>query len=397
MTVLHLQEAKPKQRLALWELGFRPFFLLASFYGALASGLWMLVYFLHLDWVPAGMTPNYWHAHEMVFGFGIAVVSGFLLTAIMNWTGIQTIQGRPLMLLTAAWIAARLAFLLHAPWWLSLLIELVFYAGLLAAACSPMYRVRQWRNLAIFGSKVLLLGAGNVLFLLGWAGLVADGMRMGLYTGVLILMSLVFTMGRRVIPFFIERGMGLDHRLRNAKWVDLTSLVGILGLWLAEMLAPASLWTAGFALLAGGVQLFRLAWWYAPGMWRHSLIWVLWAALAFVTLGLLLKALADWQGLAPFAAWHAITYGGIGLVTLGMMARASLGHSGRSVMEPLPILTPIFYALAIGGLIRVFGPILLPGLYGLMIGLSQTIWILSFATFFLAYVNIWLRPALGRF
>ncbi|MBF0256152.1 MAG: NnrS family protein [Gammaproteobacteria bacterium] len=397
MTVLHLQEAKPKQGLALFELGFRPFFLLASAYAALSALLWMLVYFLPLDWVPAGMPATYWHAHEMVFGFAAAVVAGFLLTAIMNWTGIQTIQNRPLALLVAAWLAARLAFLLQAPWQLILLFELAFYAGLLVAACMPMYRVRQWRNLSIFGTKVLILALANLVFILGWQGIIADGMRLGLYTGLYMILALVFTMGRRVIPFFIERGMGLDQRLRNSKAVDLTSLLALVGLWIAELVAPISVWTIGFALLAAGAQLVRLVWWYAPGMWRHPLIWALWGGLAFISLGLLLKALAEWQGSAPFAAWHAITYGGIGLVTLGMMSRASLGHSGRSVMEPLPILTPIFYALAIGGLIRVFGVILLPGLYGWMIGLSQLIWILAFGAFFIAHLGIWLKPALGRF
>lgn len=395
-TVLQIEERNPEKGWALFELGFRPFFLLASLYAALSAGLWMAVYFGVYSLVPASLPATYWHAHEMVFGFGVAVVAGFLLTVVHNWTGIPTIRGGRLALLVGLWLAGRLSFLLQAPVPLAAAIETVFGLGLLAASAVPLYRAGQWRNLSIFGTKVVLLILANLAFYLGMAGWFAAGLRWGLYTGLYLLVALIFTMGRRVIPFFIEKGVGQPVRLRNSKIADLTSMVGLLGLWLAELWAPLSSWTIGFALVTAAAQVVRLFWWHAPGLWRKPMIWVLWGALAWVTAGLLIKAYAEWQGLLPFAAWHAISYGGIGMVTLGMMARASLGHTGRSVFDPPRLLGPLFLALAIGAAIRSLGPLVLPDLHHQAVAISQLIWILVFVVFFLLYLPIWIGPSKGR-
>jgi len=185
-------------------------------------------------------------------------------------------------------------------------------------------------------------------------------------------------------------------QLPNSRVADLASLIWLLGLWLAELLAPMSLWTIGFALITAAAQLVRLSWWYAKGMWSKPLIWVLWAALAWVAVGLLLKAFAEWQGMVPLAAWHAITYGGIGMVTIGMMARASLGHTGRSVFEPPRLLGPLFSALASGTAIRSLVPLLFPAPHQQAVALSQVIWILVFGVFFLIYLPIWVGSSKGR-
>jgi uncharacterized protein involved in response to NO len=393
VSVLHIKEPPKQGQWALWELGFRPFFLLASLYAVVAVGLWLGVYFAAWDLVPAAMPASYWHAHEMVFGFGMAVVAGFLLTVVKNWTHIQTIQDRPLALLAALWLVARLLFLLQAPWWAMLTIDGLFATALLVAMGWPLYQVRDWNNLSIFASKVALLGLANGLFYLGMAGVVADGMRMGLYSALYVLVALIFTMGRRVIPFFIEKGIGYPVQLRNSKVIDLTSLVGLLGLWLAELFVPASAWTIGFALLTALAQIVRLAWWHRPGIWRKPMLWVLWAGLAWVTLGLLLKAWSEWQGLPAYVAWHAIAYGGVGMVTLGMMSRASLGHTGRNVFEPPPMLAWLYAGLMLGTAIRSLGPILLPDFYAAVILSSQIVWMVVFGLFFASFLTIWLKPS----
>lgn len=390
---LQLEKPKGNQGLAFLELGFRPFFLLASAYAALAVALWAGVYFRNGVQLSPGLSPNYWHGHEMVFGYGLAVVAGFLLTAIKNWTGIQTLRGAGLALLAVTWLAARMAFVLQLPWLVTLTLEMLFFLGLLFATARPLYQAHQWRNLSIFCGKLVLLGIGNLLFYLGMAGILEQGMRWGLYTGLYLLLALVFTMGRRVIPFFIEKGVDYPVSIRNSRLLDLTSLMGLLGLWLAELVVPASVWTAGFALLTAGAQIARLYWWHTPGIWRKPLLWSLWLGLAFVTLGLLLKAVADWKGLTAFAAWHAIAYGGIGLVTLSMMARATLGHTGRNVFAPPRGTGLLFFALAIGALLRSLGPLLLPGHYLFIIGLTQMIWILVFGLFFVFYLPFWWGPA----
>lgn len=411
MSVLQIEERKAPKRFALFDLGFRPFFLLASLYAVVAAGLWLAVYFFSAPLVPPGMPSTYWHAHEMVFGYGFAVVAGFLLTVVHNWTGIQTIQNAKLAALAGLWLAGRLCYLFHAPWWLTASVEILFATGLLIAAAVPLYRARQWRNISIFPVKVVLMGLANLLFYLGAAGLLAEGMRWGLYTGLYLLVALIFTMARRVVPFFIERGIGYPVQLRNSKLADLTSLFGLLGLWIAEILAPVSVWTAGFALITAGAQIVRLSWWYAKGMWSKPLIWVLWGGLAWVTLGLLMKALAEGLGLISilwsvngaslhhfslFSAWHAIAYGGVGMVTIGMMARATLGHTGRSVLAPSKILAPLFLALTVGAAIRSLIPAILPAWHGGAVAVSLFIWIGVFLTFFLYHWPLWVGPSKGR-
>ena len=396
ISVLQIEERTPPKKFALFELGFRPFFLLATLYAVVSAGLWMAVYFGGFSLVHEGLPVTYWHAHEMVFGYGIAVVAGFLLTVVHNWTGIQTIQNGKLAVLAALWLAGRLLFLFHAPWQVTAAVDSAFGLGLLLAASLPLYRAKQWHNLSIFATKVTLLVVANLLFYLGMAGILADGLRWGLYSGIYLLTALVFTMARRVVPFFIERGIGYPLQLRNSKIADLTSLVGLFGLWIAELLAPMSVWTIGFALITAGAQIVRLYWWYAKGMWSKPLIWILWGGLAALTVGLLLKAFSEWQGQVPFAAWHAITYGGIGMVTVGMMARASLGHTGRSVFEPPKILGPLFYLLAVGAAIRSLVPMVLPEMHYQAVALSLVIWMLVFAALFLLYVQMWVGPSKGR-
>ena len=396
MTVLQIEERTPPKRFALWEMGFRPFFLLASLYAAVSVGLWAAVYFHGAQWVHEGVMPTYWHAHELVYGYGFAVVAGFLLTAVSNWTNRQTINGWKLVLLTALWILGRLLYLFHAPWLITAVVETLFALGLLVAVSVPMYQVKQWNNLTIFASKVVTLAIGNLLFYLGMAGELAEGMRWGLYTGLYLIVALIFTMGRRVIPFFIERGIGYEVQLTNSKVVDLTSLIGLLGLWIAELVVPNSIWTIVFAAVTASAQMVRLYWWYAKGLWKKPLIWVLWSGLAWVTIGLLMKVVAEVQGIPAYAAWHAIAYGGIGLVTLGMMSRATLGHTGRSVFEPPKSIGLLFLGLLIGAVIRSFGPVLLPDFYQHWIAVSQLLWIVVFTLFLLLHAPMWIGPSKRR-
>jgi uncharacterized protein involved in response to NO len=391
--VFQIEAPQKTSRFEFFELGFRPFFLLASFYAVLSVGLWAAVYIWSAPIAPSGLAVTYWHAHELVFGYGFAVVAGFLLTAIPNWTGLQTIRNGKLALLVSLWIGGRILFLLPAPWLLTLTVEMLFGLGLLLASSQPLYRSCQLQNLFIFSSKIALMTLANACFYLGMAGYFSDGLRWGLYTGIYLLIALVFTLGRRVIPFFIERGVGHPVQLRNSKLVDLISLFGMLGVWLTELFTPVSLWSIAFALLTASAQVIRLYWWHVRGIWRKPMLWVLWAGLAWITVGLILKAVSEWQGMYPFAAWHAMTYGGIGMVTLGMMARASLGHSGRDVLQPPRLLGLLFLAFATGAAIRSLLPLLFPSMHMLAVEISMAIWIFVFALFFLRFFTIWVGPS----
>ena len=396
ISVLQIEERKPQKKFALFEMGFRPFFLLASLYAVISTGLWMAAYAGGFSLAPQSLPATYWHAHEMIFGYGLAVVSGFLLTVVHNWTNLPPLKGWRLGVLASLWLAGRILFLMQAPWQLTMTVEMAFAAGLFTATFIPLYRAKQSRNLYIFASKVALFGIANLLFYLGMAGIFTEGLRWGLYTGLYLLVALIFTMGRRVIPFFIEKGIGYPLQVKNSKVADLTSLFGLLGLWMSELFAPVSAWTIGFALLTAGAQIVRLYWWYAKGLWSKPLIWVLWSALAWVTIGLLFKAWTEWHGQMALAAWHSIAYGGIGMVTIGMMSRASLGHTGRSVFEPPRLLGPIFLLLMVGAVIRSFFPVLLPEYHYAAVVVSMSIWMLVFSAFFMLFAYKWVGPSKRR-
>lgn len=396
--LLTLEDPQPAHRFALFDLGFRPFFLLGSFYAVLSIGLWLALYFLGLPLASEDIPPTFWHAHEMVFGFGFAVAAGFLLTVVQNWTGRPTLKGRGLALLVGIWVSARLLFLGHAPWVFVAWVDILFAAGLTWAVVIPLLQARQWRNLLIFATKLTIMLGANLLFYAGAMGLLEDGLRVGLYTGIYILIALILTVGRRVLPFFIEQGIGYPLRLKNSKVVDLISLAGLLGLWLSEMFIPASKATITFALVTAFAQVVRLFWWMPPrGLWSKPLLWVLWLGVAWITLGLLMKALAEGTGMiSHYAAWHAITYGGIGMMTMGMMARATLGHTGRSVFQPPSYLTPLFVVLAMGAVMRSIVPAVLPEWTNPAIALAQVIWMAAFGIFCVRYAPMWIEPEAQR-
>lgn len=374
---------------ALFNLGFRPFFAAAMLHAVLVMLAWLVVYAGLLPTPLATVTSSQWHAHEMIYGYTLAVIAGFLLTAIRNWTGLATPVGARLALLFAPWCLARLAQLAGMPLALAAFADLLFVALLFLACATPIVRARQWRQAAIL-SKLLLLAAGNALFYAGAAGLVADGVRIGLHGGFYLLIALILTMGRRVIPLFTERGVEPPVALRNFRVLDIASLVLLLGFWIAEVFlrhAVAAAVCAGGVALVNGV---RLGLWHTGGIWRRPLLWTLHAAFAAIAAGFAVHALALPVGYPPSLALHVLAIGGVGLVTLSMMARVTLGHTGRSVHA-----APRGFALAALLLlaclaVRTLLPLLLPAQYALSVMLAQLLWIAAFATLALGWL-----PMLG--
>ncbi|QEP41907.1 NnrS family protein [Ectothiorhodospiraceae bacterium BW-2] len=222
-------EPVDQQHFALFNLGFRPFFLGAGLFGAVAMVIWLLNYSHHLPLNLLAMPSWQWHAHEMIYGYTMAVVAGFLLTAVKNWTGVQTIRGPLLALFVALWFLARLVMLLSdiTPWIWLMAIQLLFLFGLVAAVAWPVVKVRQWSQLSIV-LKLLLIGVSELLFWLGIAGVVADGEIWGLYSALYLILSLLLLMLRRVGPFFIERGLDNGFKPKNYRTVDIGSMVAML-------------------------------------------------------------------------------------------------------------------------------------------------------------------------
>lgn len=385
---------------ALSHLGFRPFFLAAGVFGVIGMLLWLGMY--HFNWLllPSTYAPMSWHAHEMVFGYAVAVAAGFLLTAVKNWTNIQTIHQQPLLILALVWLLARvLPFTGFLP--LTALVDTAFLVWLSVEIARPIIKTKQWNHVALAG-KIALLVPANIVFYLGLLGYWPAGLQIGLYTGFYIILALIFTMGRRVIPFFIERGVGCPFDAKNDVWVDRISLILFLLFAIADVAAmgtgnaAAGFLAAILALAQVPLHAFRLVGWYHPNIWEKNLLWVLYLAYCWLIAGFLLKFLAAAAGVSPWIGLHAFSVGGIGMMTVGMMARVALGHTGRNVFDPPPILMVIFLLLFSGAFIRVLNVWLVPEFYGVWILSAQLLWIAAFSLFVWQYAPMLIKPRIDK-
>ena len=390
---LHIQRPGQKPHpFALFNLGFRPFFLFAAVFAMISMGVWGSVYFGVLRLNSLQIAPQQWHAHEMLFGYAMAVIAGFLLTAVRNWTNQPTLTGYPLALLFALWLTARV-FMLVAPnqVWLIFILDVGFNVALVVAITIPLLQAKQWKQLGIV-TKIVLLGLANACFYLGVLGLLEQGVRWGLYSALYVILSLIFVMARRVVPFFIERGVGYPLQLVNRPWVDYASLVLMTLFLLADVFTDQTKLAAGLAALLFVVHAIRLRDWYTPGVWKKPLLWVLLLAYGGALLGFLLKALTLLLPLSPYLAVHAFALGGVVLMTVGMMARVILGHTGRDVQNGPRWLPLIFIALCIALLARVVLPMIAPSHTVEWLALALGAWLYAFAVFLWVYAPMLLRP-----
>lgn len=371
--------------------GFRPFFLGAGIFAVISMATWMAVFVLGKPILFTGMNAYQWHAHEMFFGYTMAVVAGFLLTAIQNWTGISLLRGKPLAFLFLLWLLARILPFSHAAVPLELIaaIDVGFMLTLTLVCLRPVIKVRQYKQVGII-SKLFLLVLCNVVFYLGVFGVLEEGVTWGLYSALYIIIGLILVMMRRVMPMFIKNGVDGEVCIRNHAWLDNSSLVLLLCLWLSDVFTAYDQLTAVLAATLAVLHSIRLTGWYTNKIWTKPLVWILVVAYGFIIAGFLLKALSIYTDLSPSLSLHSYTVGGIGLVTLGMMSRVSLGHTGRNVFEPPPVLGWIFLALLGGAVLRVIVPIFDMELYQYWIAISQILWIIAFAAFSILYAPMFL-------
>ena len=374
--------------------GFRPFFLLAALWAALAIPLWLLVFSGSAE-APTALAPAVWHAHEMVFGYGAAVVAGFLLTAIPNWTGRMPLQGGPLGALALLWVSGRVAAALsaHIGAVAAAGVDLAFPAVFLAVIAREIVTGRNWRNLPMLGALALLL-AGNALVhleSLGIAGTAELGNRLGIAT-LLLLISLV---GGRIVPSFTRNWLAKERPEIDAPAtfdaLDRTAL-GIMAVALSVWLVAPDSAIAPWAELAGGLAVgLRLARWRGAATLREPLLWVLHLGYGWLALGLALLGIDGFDPLLPAtAALHALTVGAIGTMTLGVMSRASLGHTGRALVAG-PRTTAIYVLVTTAALLRLVAP-LGGASYLLLLGSAGAAWSGAFGLFVLSYAGPLMRP-----
>jgi uncharacterized protein involved in response to NO len=372
--------------------GFRPFFLGAAIFAMVTMAAWLAAYRYGLQLPLAGLSPSQWHAHEMVFGFSMAVIAGFLLTAAWNWTNRETASGIALALLFAAWALARALLLPGTALLLAAAVtDMAFMLGLLFAVARPILKVRQKRQAPVL-LGLSLLAAANLSFYLGAAGWLPGGVHYGVNAGLYLVLGMVLFMGSRVIPFFTERGVGYEVRLKRQRWNDVTTSVLFPLFLLSEVLRPHHFLGALLAAALFVLNSLRVMGWYTLGIWQKPLLWGLFASFVMINLGFLLRALSPVTVIPDLLAIHAYAVGGIGIVTVSMMARVTLGHTGRSVHQSPPVVALLLLGMVLATLIRVFLPLVDTAHYRFWVTASGLIWIGVFALFSIVFIPLLLRP-----
>ncbi len=391
---IQMQKRAP-QVFALFNLGFRPFFLGGAVFALVSIFAWLgLINHWFADQQAMTSTVvslSQLHAHEMLYGYTMAIIAGFLLTAVKNWTGIQTCHGWQLAIIFACWLAARVLNLVPSSWMhAAVVFDALFNVGLIAALFIPILRAKLWSQLAVV-VKVLLLTIGNLLFYLQVFGVVAQGALSSQILALVLVLSLIMMIGRRVVPFFIERGVGYAVKLKQNKWIDITIMLLFVA-WLISLLFGlsnvASIICAAIFLLNG----YRLLDWHTKGIWQKPLLWSLYVSLWLINFGFLLSALQSLMNIPHTWLLHFFTIGGIGLITLAMMSRVSLGHTGRNIHQPPTLIQGAFMLIVLSLVFRFFLPVFAAQYYVWWVNFSGAFWIAAFALFVYAYAAILIKP-----
>lgn len=388
---VQLQEPRPRvsQGLALWDLGFRPFYLLAALLALLSVPLWALQF---SGLLTSGLRGAAWHAHEMVFGYALAVIIGFLFTAGRNWSGQPTPTGRPLMALAALWLLARVLVL--TPWaWAALLVNT---AVPWAAAWGLWRALRAGGNKRNYFFVGLLLAMGvavgalhlNLMGLLRLPARLEAGL--GLPLALDIVLFMIAVMAGRVLPMFSNNGVP-GMAARRDERIERFALGTVLGLAALDVLGlrgPLMAAALALALLAHG---WRFALWQPWKSLANPLVWVLHAAYAWLLIHLALRGAAELGWIAAGPATHALTVGLIGLITLGMITRTALGHTGRPLRAG-PFEIAAYAAMLGAALLRVFLPLIMPTALMTAVQLSAALWSLAFALYLWRYTPLLMKP-----
>lgn len=377
--------------LALFSYGFRPFFLFGAAWAALAMALWLPMLANRIS-LPTAMSPVEWHSHEMLFGFVPAIVAGFLLTAVPNWTGRLPVAGARLMVLFALWLAGRAAIMVSAvigpiP---SAVIDLSFLGALIAIIAREIVAAGNLRNLKVLAAVALLFVANALVHLESTLSLGdGHGNRLGLGATLMLIMII----GGRIIPSFTRNWLNRRGPGRLPVPVDRLDLsaMGVSGMALASwVVVPNEPATAVLAVAAFTFNLYRLSRWAGERTLADPLVLVLHVSYAFVPLGFLLIALSIVRAdvMAASAAQHAWTAGAIGMMTLAVMTRASLGHTGQRLAASTPV-TLIFVAAFLGAVARVAAGI--PGLRDQALATGAVLWVAAFAGFVAVFAPLLMK------
>lgn len=376
---------------ALFSFGFRPFFLFGAIHAGVMIPLWLAVFAGEIS-LPTAFAPRDWHVHEMLFGYVAAVIAGFLLTAVPNWTGRLPIQGKPLTVLFSTWLAGRLAVSLSAEigWAEAMMLDSLFLLLLAAAAAREIVAGRKWGNLKVVGI-VSLLAIVNVAFHVEahLNGLAEYSTR----AGIALVVTLVGVIGGRIVPSFTRNWLARQSPGRMpipfGRFDAVAMAAGVFAL-LIWITAPRGGLAAAALCFAGLLHLARLSRWAGERTFPDRLVLILHVAYAFLPVGYFLTALSALDLTAPGAGVHAWTGGAIGTMTIAVMTRASLGHTGQALAAS-PTTQVLYLAVVTAALARICAA-LEPAHADILLPVAGVAWTVAFLGFALVYAPLLCRP-----
>jgi len=374
---------------ALWALGFRPFYLVASVFAALSIPLWVAQYAGWLAVAPYLRGPIL-HGHEMLFGYTLAVIAGFLFAAGRTWTGQPTPTGTALVAYVLLWIAGRV--LAFTPWeTVAAVVNAAFPLAVGAGFAIPLAKSRNRRNY-FFVALLAAFALAAVALHLSYVGVLAWPELLSLQLGLDLVLFVIAVMGGRVIPMFTNNGVP-GTRAERRPVVEKLALGSVLVLLAADLLRAPPPLIAAVSLVAALAHATRLALWQSWRTFRTPLVWVLHAAYAWIVMYLVLRALSALGMVAEPLAVHALTIGVIGGMTIGMMTRTARGHTGRPLIADRYEVA-CYLLIQAAALIRVFGGMLAPNRYLLTVVASGICWSIAFAAYAVRYWPILSRARL---
>ncbi len=373
----------------VFQKGFRPFFLLGGAWAVLLVPWWAHTYKQATSGEP-GLESISWHSHEMIFGYTMAIIAGFLLTAVENWTDRPTARGPFLAALVGLWTIGRLVGLGGGAAAIGGLADLVFLPALTVALAIPLFLARSRRNYLLLAILPLLWICDLHLHLWSSGLLPQSYLRTDLVAVDLIVVVLVIITGR-IVPLFTRNALA-DEGVRSNAGLNTAAIISVIVVAMIEVIAPGGWVMAVSAGIAGLLVLGRSVHWGFQKTLGQPILWVLHVGHSWIWLGLFLKAAAAaGAGVQPSIATHALTAGAIGTLTLGMMARVTRGHTGRS-LDVSPMMTVSFLAITASALLRVFGPWLRADLTRTAVVSSAGLWSLAFSLFLVANARFLVTP-----
>lgn len=386
---MQITDLQKEQKITpLLRLGFRPFFLSGAVFSIVAIILWLLMYKGTVSLAPLG-GGYWWHIHEMIFGFGCAIIAGFLLTAVQNWTGVRGAQGSTLLMLFLLWLAGRIVVL--APnllgETLTTLVDLSFLPVVAFVLAKPLVAIKQYRNL-FFVPLLLLFTFANLEMHLAIYYPDTFTVTFSGYAGVMLVTFLMSVMAGRVVPMFTANGTQTPKAIQ-LPWLDKITNGSLAIVMFSLLLQPVVGFSETFfgvlLIVAGVFQTMRwLRWrpWITLGV---PLLWSIHASIKFIAYGLILLGLSYLIPEIPSNhIWHLLTVGGMGGLILAMISRVSLGHTGQPLSPP-KAMTFAYICITLAALVRAIGPWISPEKTLLFIDISGTFWLLAFGIFVVTY------------